>query len=199
MSKDINYKIFCESLQHPLYTLEDPAGNYLFFSRDSWANCKLTKNGNDLVKIDVINNQPLAIALNFAFETTLNNIVISVPNTYVFKIKGSYYSNKLNEINWKWKTSGPWSTKFTLIDKKNKGKEIAKIEDFTLGKGLNLKDALTGSITISDKVPSEFHNLIITSGCLVFKEMQELTAYKFTTFNEADFLTNSAYSTLTLF
>ncbi|KXN65099.1 hypothetical protein CONCODRAFT_169829, partial [Conidiobolus coronatus NRRL 28638] len=187
MSSEIKYKIFSENLRHPFYVLDDPAGNRLFFSRHNWTDCRLIMNNQDLVKIDVTKSQPLTIALNFAFKTSLDNIVFSVPNPNKFKVKGSYYDNKLKEINWKWKTSGPWSTKFTLIDKKNKGKELAKIEDFTLGKGLDLKTELTGSITISEEVPSEFHNLIIVSGCLVFKEMQELSTYKLTTFNEMEF------------
>ncbi|KXN65098.1 hypothetical protein CONCODRAFT_80868, partial [Conidiobolus coronatus NRRL 28638] len=81
-------------------------------------------NGEDLVKIDVMKYKPFVAALNFGFETTLNNILFSMPSSFKFKVKGNYYSNELKEINWRWKYSNIWSIKFTLVDKKNNGKEL---------------------------------------------------------------------------
>ncbi|KXN68721.1 hypothetical protein CONCODRAFT_72036 [Conidiobolus coronatus NRRL 28638] len=124
-------------------------------------------NGEDLVKTDIIKYQPFVVALNFAFETTLNNILFSRPRPFNFKVKGNYHIKEIKEIDWKWKYSEFWSTKFTLVDKNNNGKELARIDELVMTK------RLFGSFTISNEVPSELHALILTSACLAVKDVHD--------------------------
>jgi hypothetical protein len=160
MYTDISYKIFSESLHHPFHILEDPTGNILYFSRHNWENCKLTKDDNDLVNMDVMKYQSIVIALNFTFETTLNNILFSRSSSFSYKVKGSYFSKELKDISWKWKISSFCSTKLALIDKKHNNMELAKIKIF------EMNNKISGSLTISNLVPSELHTLIVASACL---------------------------------
>jgi hypothetical protein len=163
MPKEIDYKIFSDSLHHPFYILEDSAGNCLEFSRHNWEDCKLTKNDKDLVKIDAIRYQSRAISLNFAFETALSNILFCINNLRNFEVKGNRQNHGLEVINWEWRISGYWTTNAILIDKGDNDKELAKI------KNLKMIINISGSLRISNTVPSELHLLIVTSACLVIK------------------------------
>ncbi|KXN68726.1 hypothetical protein CONCODRAFT_18832 [Conidiobolus coronatus NRRL 28638] len=182
MSNELTYRIFCKTHEHLYYTLEDSVGNRLLFS---WNNCsdpKLTIKGSDLALTKIIENDPPVIVLGFPFETAFDNMKFSLSAMRKYKVKGNYYSNKLEEINWRWKSSSFWSSTFTLVDKKNNGKELAKIKGFTLAK------ELSGSFTISDGVPSELHNLIIVSGCLLCKEMQAMLIPKLNSYYSDPYL-----------
>ncbi|KXN68720.1 hypothetical protein CONCODRAFT_86337 [Conidiobolus coronatus NRRL 28638] len=168
MSKESNYEISTKSLQHRFYIIKDSVGNRLAFSRYCTPECKLTINSEDLVKFDFIRQYSPIVAIYFANETALNNILFSMDNLRKFRVKGDYYHNGLKEINWKWKAPNFSDKEFYLVDKNNKDKKLAYINGFILIK------ELTGSVVFSEDVPSEFRNLIVATACLVFKVMQDL-------------------------
>jgi hypothetical protein len=188
MSNELNYIISCKTHEHLYYILEGSAGSRLSFSWSNSSEPKLTINGSELVQTESIEYDPPVIKLNFSFVTALDNIVFSLSAMRKYKVKGNYYSNKLEEINWRWKSSSFWSSTFTLVDKKNNGKELAKIEGFTLAK------KLTGSFTISDRAPPEFRTLIIASGCLLCKEMQALLIPKLNSYCDNPYLLLDYYA-----
>jgi hypothetical protein len=168
MSKESNYEISTKSLKHRFYIIKDPEGNRLAFSRYSAPECKLTINGDDLVRFDFIRQSPPIVAINFSYKTTLDNIVFSMETLRKFKVKGNYYGKKLKNINWKWKASEFFDKEFYLVDKDNKDKKLAYINGFILSK------ELTGSVVFFDELPSEFRRFILATACLVFKAIHDL-------------------------
>lgn len=119
-----------------------------------------------MIKIFVNEGNPLTIALNFMYDTKLNNILFTKSSRSEYKVKGNYLNNKLEQINLKW-INLPGKSNFDLINKLNRHRVLAKAKGFTL------KMERTGKIIIFTDVPLDYHNVIVATACLMFKIEQD--------------------------